>query len=71
MIFVPGFDVVVTFYGVWMQEGGATERELVPTLFPALGPTQAWKRNMPLGNFLNGHEPVRREIVFSSDPATI
>ncbi|KAG0553821.1 hypothetical protein KC19_12G042000 [Ceratodon purpureus] len=48
------------------KEGGATERELVATLFPALGPTQAWKRSLRMGNFLNGHEPIRREIVFSS-----
>lgn len=48
------------------KEGGATEREVVAALFPGLGPTQSWRRSLRMGNFLNGHEPVRREIIFSS-----
>jgi Rab3 GTPase-activating protein catalytic subunit len=48
------------------KEGGATEREVVAALFPGLGPTQSWRRSLRMGNFLNGHEPVKREIIFSS-----
>ncbi len=35
------------------------------SLFPPLGPTQAWRKSLRMGNFLNGHEPTMREIVFS------
>jgi Rab3 GTPase-activating protein catalytic subunit len=45
--------------------GGASEREMVASLFPPLGPTQAWRKSLRMGNFLNGHEPIMREIVFS------
>ncbi|CAK9228800.1 unnamed protein product [Sphagnum troendelagicum] len=45
--------------------GGASEREVVASLFPPLGPTQAWRKSLRMGNFLNGHEPIMREIVFS------
>ncbi|XP_024357806.1 uncharacterized protein [Physcomitrium patens] len=48
------------------KEGGTSEKEVVAFLFPQLGPIQAWKRSLRMGNFLNGHEPIQREIIFSS-----
>jgi Rab3 GTPase-activating protein catalytic subunit len=48
-----------------LQDGGASEREVVTSLFPQLGPTQAWRKSLRMGNFLNGHEPAVRETIFS------
>lgn len=42
-----------------------SERDTVANLFPPLSSTETWKKSLRMGNFLNGHEPSVREIIFS------
>lgn len=41
------------------------ERDTVMNLFPLPTANQSWRRVLSMGNLLNGHEPVLREIIFS------
>lgn len=41
------------------------ERDVVASLFPPPTATQSWRKVLSMGNLLNGHEPVLREIIFS------
>lgn len=41
-----------------------SERETVATLFPP-NLSEPWKKGLRMGNFLNGHEPLLREMIFS------
>eukprot|EP00249_Psilotum_nudum_P023025 c28729_g2_i1 orf=404-2848(-) len=43
-----------------------SEREKVAeTLFPPLSSSETWRKSIRMGNFLNGHEPSLREVIFS------
>lgn len=58
---------------VWCMQnaivGGALvnteERRGVGELFPPLNSTQIWKKSLRMGNYLNGHEPLLREVIFT------
>ncbi|KAF5203459.1 Rab3 gtpase-activating protein catalytic subunit, partial [Thalictrum thalictroides] len=41
------------------------ERHAVENLFKHPTANQSWRKVLSMGNLLNGHEPVLREIVFS------
>ncbi|XP_022150875.1 rab3 GTPase-activating protein catalytic subunit [Momordica charantia] len=41
------------------------EREAVSSMFTPPTASQLWRRVLSMGNLLNGHEPILREIVFS------
>lgn len=41
------------------------ERDAVAALFSPPSPSQSWRKVLSMGNFLNGHEPLSREVVFS------
>ncbi|XP_057512067.1 uncharacterized protein LOC130794228 isoform X2 [Actinidia eriantha] len=42
------------------------EREMVSNMFTLPTANQSWRKVLSMGNLLNGHEPVLREIIFSS-----
>lgn len=44
-----------------------SERDSVAALFSPPSPSQSWRKVLSMGNFLNGHEPLSREVVFSLD----
>ncbi|MED6179625.1 hypothetical protein PIB30_002450 [Stylosanthes scabra] len=47
------------------------ERELLSNMFVPPTASQSWRKVLSMGNLLNGHEPIVREIVFSMrDQAT-
>ncbi|XP_078435560.1 rab3 GTPase-activating protein catalytic protein isoform X2 [Wolffia australiana] len=41
-----------------------TEREAVLGLFPPPSANQSWRKVLSMGNLLNGHEPLTRELIF-------
>lgn len=41
------------------------ERDAVSNLFPPPTANQSWRKVLSMGNLLNGHEPMQREIIFS------
>nr|CAD1841900.1 unnamed protein product [Ananas comosus var. bracteatus] len=41
------------------------ERDAVAHLFPPPTANQSWRKVLSMGNLLNGHEPISREIIFS------
>ncbi|XP_057484605.1 LOW QUALITY PROTEIN: uncharacterized protein LOC130770977 [Actinidia eriantha] len=41
------------------------EREVVANMFKPPTSNQSWRKVLSMGNLLNGHEPVLREIIFS------
>ncbi|CAL5426905.1 unnamed protein product [Camellia sinensis] len=41
------------------------EREVVANMFTPPTANQSWRKVLSMGNLLNGHEPVVREIIFS------
>ncbi|XP_074589506.1 uncharacterized protein LOC141845330 isoform X2 [Curcuma longa] len=41
------------------------ERAAVASLFPPPTANQSWRKVLSMGNLLNGHEPILREIIFS------
>jgi len=41
------------------------EKEAVARLFPPPTANQSWRKVLSMGNLLNGHEPLLREIIFS------
>ncbi|XP_042446825.1 rab3 GTPase-activating protein catalytic subunit-like [Zingiber officinale] len=41
------------------------ERNAVASLFPPPTANQSWRKVLSMGNLLNGHEPILREIIFS------
>ncbi|KAK7321376.1 hypothetical protein VNO77_31967 [Canavalia gladiata] len=45
---------------VWNQE-----REVVSNMFGPPTANQSWRKVLSMGNLLNGHEPILREIIFS------
>ncbi|OMP02386.1 Rab3 GTPase-activating protein catalytic subunit [Corchorus olitorius] len=42
------------------------EREVVSNMFTQPSANQSWRKVLSMGNLLNGHEPILREIVFST-----
>ncbi|KAL0673270.1 hypothetical protein Bca4012_001251 [Brassica carinata] len=51
---------------VGSQEVGLRERQVVSHLFSPPSANQSWRKVLSMGNLLNGHEPVLREIIFST-----
>ncbi|XP_076904024.1 uncharacterized protein LOC143559280 [Bidens hawaiensis] len=41
------------------------ERDVVTSMFVQPSANQSWRKVLSMGNLLNGHEPILREIVFS------
>ncbi|KAG9453607.1 hypothetical protein H6P81_006511 [Aristolochia fimbriata] len=44
----------------------ASERQVILDLFPTPTSNQSWRKVLSMGNLLNGHEPLLREIIFSA-----
>ncbi|KAJ0261459.1 Rab3 GTPase-activating protein catalytic subunit [Hirschfeldia incana] len=51
---------------VGRQEVSLRERQVVSSLFSPPSPNQSWRKVLSMGNLLNGHEPVLREVIFST-----
>ncbi|PWZ05041.1 Rab3 GTPase-activating protein catalytic subunit [Zea mays] len=47
------------------EKVGIYERDAVSNLFPPPTANQSWRKVLSMGNLLNGHEPMQREIIFS------
>lgn len=41
------------------------ERQVISNMFAPPTVNQSWRKVLSMGNLLNGHEPVLREIIFS------
>ncbi|KAI3994321.1 hypothetical protein MKX01_012578, partial [Papaver californicum] len=49
-----------------MKQGvGRNEREAIMNMFPPRTANQSWRKVLSMGNLLNGHEPIVREIILS------
>ncbi|XP_010483449.1 PREDICTED: rab3 GTPase-activating protein catalytic subunit-like [Camelina sativa] len=48
------------------QEVNLRERQVVSNLFAPPSANQSWRKVLSMGNLLNGHEPILREIIFST-----
>ncbi|VVB16464.1 unnamed protein product [Arabis nemorensis] len=48
------------------QEVSLRERQVVSNLFSPPTANQSWRKVLSMGNLLNGHEPILREIIFST-----
>ncbi|CAN8301333.1 unnamed protein product [Cochlearia groenlandica] len=48
------------------QEVSLRERRAVSNLFSTPSANQSWRKVLSMGNRLNGHEPILREIIFST-----
>lgn len=42
-----------------------SEREVVSNILVQPSANQSWRKVLSMGNLLNGHEPILREIIFS------
>ncbi|KAM0044701.1 putative Rab3 GTPase-activating protein catalytic subunit [Helianthus debilis subsp. tardiflorus] len=47
------------------EEVRVNERDVVTSMFVQPSANQSWRKVLSMGNLLNGHEPITREIVFS------
>ncbi|KAL6644896.1 hypothetical protein ACP70R_016504 [Stipagrostis hirtigluma subsp. patula] len=47
------------------EKVGMQERDATSNLFPPPTANQSWRKVLSMGNLLNGHEPMQREIIFS------
>ncbi|KAH6761896.1 Rab3 GTPase-activating protein catalytic protein [Perilla frutescens var. hirtella] len=47
------------------QEIKARDRDLILSMFTPPTANQSWRKVLSMGNLLNGHEPILREIIFS------
>ncbi|XP_058787815.1 uncharacterized protein LOC131662133 isoform X4 [Vicia villosa] len=47
------------------QEVRDNEREVLSNMFVPPTANQSWRKVLSMGNLLNGHEPILREIIFS------
>ncbi|KAL6649753.1 hypothetical protein ACP70R_013977 [Stipagrostis hirtigluma subsp. patula] len=47
------------------EKVGMQERDAISNLFPPPTANQSWRKVLSMGNLLNGHEPMQREIIFS------
>ncbi|XP_068644228.1 uncharacterized protein [Aristolochia californica] len=43
-----------------------SERQVIMDLFPTPTSNQSWRKVLSMGNLLNGHEPILREIILSA-----
>ncbi|XP_010520193.1 PREDICTED: rab3 GTPase-activating protein catalytic subunit isoform X2 [Tarenaya hassleriana] len=50
---------------VRQEEVRFRERQVVSKLFTQPSANQSWRKVLSMGNILNGHEPILREIIFS------
>lgn len=62
-LFFPGF---FSFFQEFDQRHQVRrqEREAVANMFTQPTANQSWRKVLSMGNLLNGHEPVLREIIF-------
>ncbi|XP_018473051.2 uncharacterized protein LOC108844314 isoform X2 [Raphanus sativus] len=51
---------------VGRQEVSLRERRVVSSLFSPPSSNESWRKVLRMGNLLNGHEPVLREVIFST-----
>ncbi|XP_018473723.2 uncharacterized protein LOC108844938 isoform X2 [Raphanus sativus] len=51
---------------VGRQEVSLRERRVVSSLFSPPSANESWRKVLRMGNLLNGHEPVLREVIFST-----
>nr|GEV64162.1 Rab3 GTPase-activating protein catalytic subunit isoform X1 [Tanacetum cinerariifolium] len=75
MIFNDFYNFYVPKMGNGSVEGGANkeakkevklnERDVVTNMFVQPSASQSWRKVLSMGNLLNGHEPILREIIFS------
>lgn len=61
---LPGADFNMEFDK--KQQVMIREREVVANMFTPPTPNQSWRKVLSMGNLLNGHEPISREIIFST-----
>ncbi|KAL0358563.1 UNVERIFIED_CONTAM: Rab3 GTPase-activating protein catalytic subunit, partial [Sesamum angustifolium] len=47
------------------QQVSLRDRNLIIGMFPPPTANQSWRKVLSMGNLLNGHEPILREIIFS------
>ncbi|XP_073315050.1 uncharacterized protein [Primulina huaijiensis] len=47
------------------QQIRSSDRNVVVNMFPPPTANQSWRKVLSMGNLLNGHEPILREIIFS------
>lgn len=47
------------------QQVRVRERSVVSNMFTHPTANQSWRKVLSMGNLLNGHEPILREIIFS------
>ncbi|KAK3009248.1 hypothetical protein RJ639_015120, partial [Escallonia herrerae] len=47
------------------QEVRIRERDVIANMFTPPTANQSWRKVLSMGNLLNGHEPILREIIFS------
>lgn len=47
------------------EEVRVNERDVVTNMFVQPSASQSWRKVLSMGNLLNGHEPILREIIFS------
>lgn len=47
------------------QEIKSRDRDLILSMFTPPTANQSWRKVLSMGNLLNGHEPILREIIFS------
>ncbi|KAK2982727.1 hypothetical protein RJ640_025143 [Escallonia rubra] len=47
------------------QEVRLRERDVIANMFTPPTANQSWRKVLSMGNLLNGHEPILREIIFS------
>lgn len=41
------------------------ERQMISNMFSPPTANQSWRKVLSMGNLLNGHEPILREIIFT------
>ncbi|XP_075484211.1 LOW QUALITY PROTEIN: uncharacterized protein LOC142524222 [Primulina tabacum] len=46
------------------QQISSRDRHVVANMFPPPTENQSWRKVLSMGNLLNGHEPILREIIF-------
>lgn len=47
------------------QQINSRDRDLILSMFTPPTANQSWRKVLSMGNLLNGHEPILREIIFS------
>ncbi|GAB2216187.1 hypothetical protein Droror1_Dr00023957 [Drosera rotundifolia] len=65
-----GYSKVDEGFGHKQQTVRAEERHVVVDLFTPPNSNQSWRKVLSMGNLLNGHEPVLREVIFRMREST-